>query len=76
MFNPNVTGAVNTLTVGFDRSIFLGGLFTGVGGAVRNEVAHIYPVTGGNDTTFNPNVTSLGVNAMLFPSNGTIVIGG
>jgi Domain of unknown function (DUF5122) beta-propeller len=61
-FDANISGGSNFGPNAFDivlarSTLFVGGDFSSIGGATRNNVATLNPLTGAEVTGFNPNVT-------------------
>ena len=61
-FNANVSGGSSVGPNVFEivlanSTLYVGGDFSSIGGAARNNVATLNPLTGGEVTGFNPNVT-------------------
>ena len=79
-FDPNANSPVYALALQSDGSIVVGGEFNDsfgtptIGGATRNNIARLDPVTGAADS-FNPNANS-GVYALAVQTDGKILAGG
>lgn len=77
-FKASVEGQVNAIALQADGAVVIGGKFTKVDGATRNNAARLKP-DGTLDTTFDPNAAGSlvpDVRAVLVQANGQIVIGG
>ena len=77
-FNASVEGQVNAIALQADGAIVIGGKFTKVGGATRNNAARL-KADGSLDSAFDPNAAGSlvpDVRAVLVQANGQIVIGG
>ncbi len=76
-FNPSATGTnsgVEEIVVQADGKILVGGLFTAIGGQMRNNFARLDPTTGLADS-FNPNPDDV-VSAIAIQADGKILAGG
>src|SRR5947209_9932965 len=78
-FDPNASGAVQTIVVQPDGKILVCGSFTALapnGGAsvTRNRIARLN-ADGTLDTAFNPNASGF-VGAMAVQADGKILVGG
>ncbi|MEP6955726.1 MAG: delta-60 repeat domain-containing protein, partial [Chthoniobacterales bacterium] len=79
-FNPNANNPVYAIALQTDGSIVVGGEFSDlsgtptIGGATRNNIARLDPVTGAADS-FNPNANQ-GVYAVAVQADGKILAGG
>jgi len=76
-FNPNANSTVNSIALQADGKILVGGFFSGagsIGGATRNFIARLDPITGLADS-FDPNA-SADVTAIAVQADGKIVVGG
>ena len=77
LWNPSANDTVTTIALQADGKILAGGAFNGpnsIGGAMRNRIARLDPITGAADS-FDPNANSL-VNAIAVQANGKILVGG
>lgn len=76
-FDPNATGQggqVAAIAVQADGKILAGGSFTAIGGAARNHIARLDPITGAADS-FNPGANG-DVHAIRIQPDGKILVGG
>lgn len=76
-FNPNANSVVNSIAVQADGKILVGGAFNGagsIGGAARNYIARLDPITGLADS-FDPNANDT-VFAIAVQADGKILVGG
>jgi uncharacterized delta-60 repeat protein len=76
-FDPNASGDVTAIAVQADGKILVGGNFSGansIGGASRNFIARLDPMTGMADA-FNPNANG-GVTSAVLQADGRILVGG
>ena len=76
-FNPNANNLVRAIAVQTDGKIVVGGLFSGassIGGATRNRIARLDPMTGLADS-FDPNANGNVFSIALEP-DGKILAGG
>ena len=73
-FDPNANGDVYSFAVQVDGKILAGGLFTGISGTTRNDIARLN-ADGTADTTFNPNANG-DVWSMAVQADGKILVGG
>lgn len=75
-FNPNLNSTVNSLALTADGSkLYVGGIFTTVGGVTYNRLAAVNTSNGGAISAFNPNVNNT-VNALAVSSDGTKLFSG
>ena len=76
-WNPNANDTVTAIALQADGKILAVGSFNGansIGGATRNRIARLDPVSGAADS-FDPNANSL-VNAIAVQPDGKILVGG
>lgn len=76
-FDPNANSVVFSLAVQVDGKILVGGDFNGansIGGAMRNHIARLDPVTGLADS-FDPNSEG-GIASIALQGDGKILVGG
>jgi uncharacterized delta-60 repeat protein len=79
-FNPNAGGSVHTVALQSDGKILAGGSFaagtgqSGIGGAARQYIARLDPITGLVDS-FNPNANGI-VDCIVVQPDGKILVGG
>jgi hypothetical protein len=66
-WNPNVTGTVQTIAVG-GSTVYLGGVFSKVGGKNHKNLAEVDAVTGAPLATFKPK-TNAGVYSIVLADN-------
>jgi uncharacterized delta-60 repeat protein len=71
-FNPNVQGEDVYAIVQAGGKILVGGLFTGIGGQPRNNIARL---TGNTADSFDPNANG-GVSSIVLQADGKILVGG
>lgn len=63
-FNPNANGIVYALALAGDgATLYVGGVFTSIGGQTRNDIAALSTADGTAITAFNPDANA-GVNAL------------
>ena len=78
-FNPNANFQVSAIVLQPDGKILVGGDFngaTGIGGASRNNIARLDPVTGAADS-FDPKASNqASVFAIALQGDGKVVVGG
>ncbi len=78
-FNPNANFQVSAIVVQPDGKILVGGDFngaTGIGGAARNNIARLDPITGAADS-FDPKASNqASVFAIALQADGKVVVGG
>ncbi len=77
-WDPNANNSVRTIAVQTDGNVLVGGEFTGassIGGATRNNIARLDPVTGAADS-FDPSANSLTVFAVAQQPDGKVLLGG
>jgi uncharacterized delta-60 repeat protein len=73
-------GPVLAIAVASDGKAVVGGLFTEIGGASRNNIARLHP-NGTNDFSFDPGTgvtgeISANVNTLVLQNDGKVVLGG
>ena len=75
-FNGNVNGetGLRSILIQADNKIVIGGFFSSVRGATRNNIARLNPDST-LDTSFNPNVSTY-VYTMAAQADGKLLIGG
>jgi len=76
-FDPNANGTVYSIAVQPDGKILAGGAFFGansIGGATRNRIARLDPITGAADS-FDPNANN-DVYSITLQADGKILVGG
>jgi uncharacterized delta-60 repeat protein len=77
-FNPGASGGsypfVNSLAVQADGKILVGGVFTTLGGQMRNSIGRLN-ADGTLDSTFNPGADSA-VTSLAVQADGKILVGG
>ena len=74
-FNPNVQGQdVHAMVPQASGKFLVGGLFTGIGGQPRNNIARIDSSDGTADS-FDPNANN-GVSSIVVQADGKILVGG
>jgi uncharacterized delta-60 repeat protein len=76
-FDPNSNESVSSIAVQADGRILVGGSFSGpgsIGGAERNHIARLDPLTGLPDA-FNPNADD-NILAIAVQADGNILVGG
>ena len=74
-FNPNVQGQdVYAIVPQATGKFLVGGLFTGIGGQLRNNIARIDSSDGTADS-FDPNANN-GVSSIVVQADGKILVGG
>lgn len=78
-FNPDANGNVYAIALQNNGAILIGGGFNTVGGTARNFFARLNSATGSVDTSFNPNPSITGGNAVysiVVQPDGRILVGG
>ncbi|HWM25972.1 MAG TPA: delta-60 repeat domain-containing protein [Chthoniobacterales bacterium] len=73
-FNPNVQGQDVYAIVPHGNGLLVGGLFTGIGGQPRNNIARLAG-SGGTPDSFDPNAND-GVSSIVLQADGKILVGG
>lgn len=74
-FNPNVQGQdVYAIVPQPNGKVLVGGLFTGIGGQPRNNIARVDSFDGTADS-FDPNAND-GVSSIVLQADGKILVGG
>jgi uncharacterized delta-60 repeat protein len=71
--NANANGPVNAIALQADGKILVGGAFTMIGGAARNNIARV--TASGAIDSFDPNA-NLAVYAIAVQADGKILVGG
>ncbi len=72
-YNPNSNGAIRVLVRLADGNLLVGGSFSNIGGAGRNNVARLIPA--GTADSFNPNANGE-VRALAVQTDNHVLIGG
>ncbi|MBB5038661.1 autotransporter-associated beta strand repeat-containing protein [Prosthecobacter dejongeii] len=72
-YNPNSNGAIRVLLRQADGNLLVGGSFSNIGGAGRNNVARLIPA--GTADSFNPNANGE-VRALAVQTDNHVLIGG
>ena len=77
-FNPNAGSTVSSIALSSDGSIlYVGGIFTTIGGITRNRIAAINTSDGSLVSGFNPGIVGSNIGDMTLNSTGSILyVGG
>jgi uncharacterized delta-60 repeat protein len=73
-FNPDASGPIRSIALQVDGRILVAGMFTNIGGQVRNRIARLEPLTGSADF-FNPSANN-SVWCLAVQRDGMILAGG
>ena len=74
LWNPAPNGNVNGIALGSSGEVYVGGLFTAIGGQPRNYLAKLSAVgSGAADLRWNPGPSAPGVASVSFDANTGVV---